>query len=315
VIDEHDRQVRWRAVSTLRPMLLRVALAQGVSIEDAEDAVQEALLRAVTSENLDMSRAEAWLTRVTQRLCIDMFRRQARDDRIRGRLGEAETSSPSGEDAACDHALGAWAIRRAEALAPRERDVLFARAAGHDAAAAARILGLTYKSAESAYTRARAKMQAAVRAALGALGLFGAERRRRTAGASAVAVTAPVVVLLGLHSTLGWSDPSGGGQPHAARPPIRTQQIEPAEYLYPPPPPQLGSVPTRPAAVAPAATPARAPATTRDVVSTRPVRVGPVHHDGARAGWERPEESFEEAIERCLNKGVEITPERIGCRE
>lgn len=303
-----DRDARWRAVATMRPMLVRIGLAQGVSLEDAEDAAQEALVRAVTSDNLDMTRAEAWLTRVTQRLCIDRHRQRTRDERLQLRIAPVDALCPSPEDAVCDQALGEWALRHADLLAPRERDVLFARADGHDAAAAAHLLGLTYKSAESAYTRARAKMRAAVRAALGALGLLRVSRPRRAA--TIVVAAAPAVVLLALQAPLGLLAPWERTAPVETRKP-------PVSLTTPARSDQVAvSLEAGREAQSPTAKPAAVtPPPPRDVVDTPPVRVGPVHHDGAKAGWQNEDETLEETLDRCLEKGIEITPQRIGCRE
>lgn len=318
-MDNEGHESRWRAVAPLRLMLVRVGLAQGVSREDAEDAAQEALLRAVTADNLDMTRVEAWLTRVTQRLCVDRHRQRARDERLQRRMAAADALCPSAEDAICDQALGAWALRHADLLAPRERDVLFARAEGHDAAATARILGLTYKSAESAYTRARAKMRATVRSALGALGLLRLVRHRRVG--PAIAAAAPVGVLLAVQAQLGLLAPGDADSPAEHQRPIRpVSSAGPAELTGPSVRTSsdralASSTAPQPGDRPPAARAARSAPSRQDVIKTEPVRVGPVHHDGAGASWRHQDETLEETLQRCVAKGVEITPQRIGCRE
>src|SRR2546421_5888000 len=49
--------------------------------EDAEDAVHEALVRAVDAAHLSDEHLGAWLTTVTVRLCIDAHRRREREAR------------------------------------------------------------------------------------------------------------------------------------------------------------------------------------------------------------------------------------------
>jgi DNA-binding CsgD family transcriptional regulator len=103
----------------------------------------------------------------------------------------------SPEDVALDRLQARHMLEEADRLAVNERSVLLLRAQGEGAADVARELGLSYKSVESAYTRARRKLRAAaaVTAALAAAALRHA--LRGTSTASAMAATAVALVALG----------------------------------------------------------------------------------------------------------------------
>jgi DNA-directed RNA polymerase specialized sigma24 family protein len=65
---------RWQRVLSHRESLLKVARRRSMNVDDAEDAVHEAMVRAAESANLDDARLGAWLTSVTIRLCVDRYR-------------------------------------------------------------------------------------------------------------------------------------------------------------------------------------------------------------------------------------------------
>jgi RNA polymerase sigma factor (sigma-70 family) len=64
-----------------RPQLIAVAFRLLGSIHDAEDAVQTAWIRASAADQRDIRNADAWLTTVVTRICLDQLR-------ARGRRGE-----------------------------------------------------------------------------------------------------------------------------------------------------------------------------------------------------------------------------------
>ena len=75
----HDR---WERMWSHREQLLRVARRRSMSLEDAEDAVHEAMLRAAERPDLDEERLGAWLTTVTMRLCVDRHRQVNREAEV-----------------------------------------------------------------------------------------------------------------------------------------------------------------------------------------------------------------------------------------
>ncbi|MHB1225022.1 MAG: RNA polymerase sigma factor SigJ [Gemmatimonadaceae bacterium] len=61
----------------LRPRLFGIAYRMLGQVQDAEDTVQEAMLRLQSTDRLSIASAEAWLVAVTTRLAIDRLRRAA----------------------------------------------------------------------------------------------------------------------------------------------------------------------------------------------------------------------------------------------
>ncbi len=59
---------RWQRMWSHREHLLKVARRRSMTIEDAEDAVHEAMLRSAENPHLDDERLGAWLTTVTMRI-------------------------------------------------------------------------------------------------------------------------------------------------------------------------------------------------------------------------------------------------------
>ncbi|WP_159056205.1 RNA polymerase sigma factor [Streptomyces sp. DSM 15324] len=154
---------RWALVLAERERLLRLAKGRLGRSADAEDCVQEAMIRAVTFEALDESRVAALLTTITLRLCVDHQRGTQRDRRLADRAHLLHRNDPGTgsevEHRTCERAAGAWLLTQVPALGRREREVLLARARGLSTAETATALRITYKSAESAFTRARSRMR------------------------------------------------------------------------------------------------------------------------------------------------------------
>lgn len=154
---------RWNLVLAERERLLRMATSRLGRTTDAEDCVQEAMIRAVTFDALDESRVAALLTTITLRLCVDLQRGTQRDRRLAHRVQVLRTSRPDTgsevENRVCERAAGAWLLTQMTGLGERERDVLLSRARGLSTAETANALEITYKSAESAFTRARSRMR------------------------------------------------------------------------------------------------------------------------------------------------------------
>src|SRR3954453_20969581 len=58
----------------LRPHLRRVAYRMLASLAEADDAVQEAWLRATRAGTDDVDNVGGWLTTITSRVCLDVLR-------------------------------------------------------------------------------------------------------------------------------------------------------------------------------------------------------------------------------------------------
>ncbi|MDH2390887.1 sigma-70 family RNA polymerase sigma factor [Streptomyces sp. HNM0663] len=164
-----------------REQLLKVARRRSMSAEDAEDAVQEAMLRAAESAHLDDARLGAWLTTVTMRLCVDRHRQVRREAQVSG----APTLSPSGpapvEEAVCDRAEATWVAFRSRELPARQAEALRLKSEDRDVGQIAREMDLSYEAVESLLARARRTLRNSLAGTL-ALGLWLIGRGRDQAG-------------------------------------------------------------------------------------------------------------------------------------
>lgn len=187
-MEPDERARRWELVVRHRERLVPIALARTASRADAEDAVQEAMLRAVTYPDLDETRLRAFLTTVTVRLCVDQHRQRQRELRSGTAVFHGECDDGDPEPAACDRAEAAWAATVLATLPERQREVVAVRAGGADLAETAQRLHLSYKAVESALSRARTQLRAAM--AAGASVVVALGRRSRVTVAPATAMTA-----------------------------------------------------------------------------------------------------------------------------
>lgn len=160
---------------------------------DAEDCVQDAVVRLVERGNLDPDRLRSLLTRTALHIAIDRRRARRREEAMAARLGgdaALETTSP--EQVVADRAEVERVMAAVAELPRREREVLLMRLSGLSVTETAERLGVTYKSIEGAYTRARARVRLILGSALGWL----AVRLRRTPHQQAEAFAASIAVLL-----------------------------------------------------------------------------------------------------------------------
>lgn len=132
---------------------------------DAEDCVQETMMRAAAHTTLDRQRLGPFLTSVAMRLCIDFYRDQDRRKRLLQRAAVVdEPETP--EEGVCDEDFGRWLLQQAQLLRGREQQVILARADGISTAEFARIHKISVKAAEGAFTRGRARLRMACAKAL-----------------------------------------------------------------------------------------------------------------------------------------------------
>jgi RNA polymerase sigma-70 factor (ECF subfamily) len=71
-VDQHDQLAE--KFEENRPQLRSVAYRMLGSVNEAEDAVQEAWLRLSRSDVSEIANLSAWLTTVVSRVCLDMLR-------------------------------------------------------------------------------------------------------------------------------------------------------------------------------------------------------------------------------------------------
>lgn len=158
---------RWLQVWGHRERLIRLARRRSVCQQDAEDAADEAILRAVQSRGIDPARLGSWMTSVTVRLCIDRHRQLARLTTEPTEQSDVRVQVPVDEHV-CDQAEAAWVARQAAELLPeRQAAALWLRAQGLTVAEVSRALGVSYRTAESLLGRARRSLRGAIGAAFG----------------------------------------------------------------------------------------------------------------------------------------------------
>jgi RNA polymerase sigma factor (sigma-70 family) len=217
---------RWVAVTAQRERLLRIARARTLNEQDAEDCVQEAMLRCVEFAGLDEVRLDAFLTTVTIRLCADTHRVRKQRDRAAPRLA-GPALAPGPEEDVCDRAEADWVAHRFRALPPRQQEVVTARAEGLSYADAARRFGMSTDAVESMLSRARRTLRAVHAATYGAL-IPLARRIRLVADATgAVAGAAAVTLVAGLAPRIAAPSAADSGAAHR-RPAVAVRVAGPA---------------------------------------------------------------------------------------
>ncbi|MGW6139279.1 RNA polymerase sigma factor [Streptomyces sp. NPDC055140] len=188
----------WPRIWSHRERLLEVARRGSMSAEDAEDAVHEAMLRAVERPELDGERLGDWLRTVTVRLCADRYQQVRREVEAGRRAMAATAGAAPLDEVVCDRDEARWLARRSGELPARQAEALRLRAEDLDVGQVARRMGLSYRTVESLLARARRTLRHALAGTLAAWSCVYPVRRLGVAGQAAVASTAAAVAVLGL---------------------------------------------------------------------------------------------------------------------
>ncbi len=151
-------ELSWDEIASHRERLMRLVRRRLPTAQDAEDCVQEAMLRAAAHANLDQGRIGPFLTSVALRLCVDHYRELERRRRLVGRTAHVSRPELPDEDV-CDEDFGRWLLRQVQQLRGRERQVMLARADGISTMEFARMHQISLKAAEGAFTRGRARLR------------------------------------------------------------------------------------------------------------------------------------------------------------
>ncbi|WP_251020567.1 RNA polymerase sigma factor [Streptomyces sp. ISL-98] len=182
-------RARWQRMWSHREQLLRVARRRSMSAEDAEDAVQEAMLRAAENPHLDDARLGAWLTTVTMRLCVDRYRQVNREAQVRSSPTLTAPGPVPVDEAVCDRAEAKWLAFQSRELPARQAEALRLKAQDRDVGQVATEMGLSYQAVESLLARARRTLRNSLAGTLG-LALWLCGRGRTQAGGNVQAVAA-----------------------------------------------------------------------------------------------------------------------------
>jgi RNA polymerase sigma factor (sigma-70 family) len=209
---------RWQRMWSHREQLLKVARRRSMSLEDAEDAVHEAMLRAAERPDLDDERLAAWLTTVTMRLCVDRYRQVNREAEVRTSPTLIAPGPVPVEEAVCDRAEARWLAVRSGELPARQAEALRLKSEDLDVGQVAVRMGLSYRTVESLLARARRTLRNSLAATLGfALFLLGRGRPRPVGKAQAVAAASTAATLAVAGFVLPYALDAGGNDP-APRP-------------------------------------------------------------------------------------------------
>jgi RNA polymerase sigma factor (sigma-70 family) len=163
-----DRDVLARRFEQERPQLRRIAYRMLGTLDEADDAVQEAWLRLDRADDSSVDNLGAWLTTVVSRVCLDMLRtRRSRREEFVGSWMPEPIVAIDGGPTPEDEALIADGVGLAlyvvlETLAPAERLAFVL----HDMFAMpfdeiAPIVGRSPEAARQLASRARRRVQGA----------------------------------------------------------------------------------------------------------------------------------------------------------
>lgn len=141
--------------------LRRYVRARAPQGHDAEDVVQEALLKLLQRPALPRDAARAWLFTTAQRAAADRWRRRARATPFEG-----DAAAPADPDANETEAYLAGCLDPMwRGLSAKDRDALRRiDVEGASQADVARALGVTSSTVRSRVQRARARLRAAIEA-------------------------------------------------------------------------------------------------------------------------------------------------------
>jgi len=160
---------RWRLALSHKQDLLAVARRRPGCREDAEDAVAEAMLRAVTFDGLDEDRIGAWMTRTLMNLCADRGRDLARGPQRHAYSIRMSLPAPGPEEQVTERLHATYATEQVGALPDGQREALLLKASGIPVGDVARRMGLGYKATESLLSRARATLRLSLVAGVAAV--------------------------------------------------------------------------------------------------------------------------------------------------
>lgn len=156
----HDVAARWQHLGVLRDAAVRIVRSRISRPEDAEDHVHEAMVRLAQRDDLepDPVRLRALLVRAACCIAIDGHRADERRKRLLMRIGDGRVGG-SAEDIVADRSEALYLAQGVGTLGQLEREALLHAMDGRRPGEIADLLGVGYKSAENALSRARRKLR------------------------------------------------------------------------------------------------------------------------------------------------------------
>jgi RNA polymerase sigma factor (sigma-70 family) len=273
---------------------------------DAEDAVQEALTRALERiEDLDPTRVDGWLKTVTMNICRDMARDRGRHGhRVAYQLRHT-IPEPFVDESVVERAYAASVADHLHLLPGPQQLVLRLRADAMPVEEIAGRLGMTMKSAESLLSRGRRTMRAVCSNLQTVLLAFALRRRAaprvlHVAG-GAVGATALAVAIVAPAPT---NAPPGVKPPHQASAATASTAVGPALHRA------HAAERHRPRSAADSRV---SPSTRGEAVLGTSAPGRPVRVPGRGVSRRQPDESFLESVKACLRSGVTVSSTYVGC--
>lgn len=318
---------RWLYADARRPKL-RAFLCRVTDPDRADEAVSEAMVRAGAAPITDEAAMWRWLLTTAVRIARRLWRRDVMRQRAEAAYFGGALAEQAPDEDVCDHELAVWFLARLADLGGRQAPVLLLNADDVTLTDIADHLGITKSAAESALKRARAGMRQAFAEAWPAAVIpLVWSRVRRVASAarpvSAVAVVGTVTLLASIAPE--WTPAPALRQAESRQPTTkpakgRGRSGAPAGNVRPATIPPAWSV-GHPAAEA-------ASGSGRDVSGT------PSYGDSPAQGLPLPgtnprkekdaaahqrdagsiKATFGESVVRCVQRGVEVTTQHVGCR-
>jgi RNA polymerase sigma factor (sigma-70 family) len=224
--DSTPPEARWLMLDSHRDEAIAAIRRRFGDTADAEDCVQDAIVRLVQRGDLDPDRVGSLLIRTALHIAYDRLRAQRRQELAALRLGgDAASEVVSPEKVVADRADVARVMNVVDTLPEREQAVMRMRLAGLSVGETARLLGVTYKSIEGTYTRARARIRLVLGTALAWL----LDRLRRTPHQPGEAFAAAVAVLF--FAAPFWHQDAGvgGGSSDRTTPVLASQALAPQQ--------------------------------------------------------------------------------------
>lgn len=305
---------RWALAWSHRSDLLAIARRRVPCRDDADDVVNEAMLRAVLFADLDEARIAPWMTRVVVNLCADAGRDRARVGKRWRYAQMMEMNVPTPEEVVVERAAASSACARLRALPTTQRDALLLRAGGLPVGEVASELGVKYKAAESLLSRGRAAVRAGLVA--GVAGVLGGFRGLRRSAVPVSGMAAAALAVAAWMPTAEPPSPVGAGVAAAPGPADTTTTAADGQIRNDREPGAAGQAPAdRPSTSLSQMPPAPRPAPPVNREVLQPVAVGAagVVVSGGRVTAREHERPFQDELAACLLNGEFVTPERIGC--
>lgn len=287
-----------------RPVLLALARSRSACAADAEDAVQEAFVRALERlDELDPARVEGWMKTVTMNICRDMARERGRHRHRVAYQVRQMLPEPYLDEVVAERAYAADVARCMLQLPAPQRSVLQMRAESLPVEEIASRLGMTHKSAESLLSRGRRTMRAvasSLQAAVVGVSL-------RPGGRRSIAHTAVGFAASGTLAVAGFvlcGPPPARVPGSAGVTVVRLDVTNLAVASHPLP----RSLSRRHVIVQPPPSAQRA-----EPRSVAHLHAGPVDVRGGDLSRRRTDQTLVRSLQACVSDGVTVSTSYIGC--